>query len=115
MQCMGSLLTLYPLTLPGLFNIIRNFIWHKKELRDAYFALKDYKNCAASIETCLEMSSLREAHSPKTTTEIYNTIGNAYYRIKNYPESFGCYTGNFFAFHPNEITAILIMKWAILI
>ena len=78
------------------------FYLAQKGIGDAYFALKDYKNCAASLETCLEMSSLREAHSPKTTTEIYNTIGNAYYRIKNYPKALDNYR-KFLAFHPNEM------------
>jgi tetratricopeptide (TPR) repeat protein len=78
------------------------FYLAQKGIGDAYFALKDYKNCAKSLEACLEMSSLREAHSTKTTSEIYNTIGKAYYRIKNYPKALENYR-KFLAFHPNEI------------
>ncbi len=69
---------------------------------DAYFALKDYKKCATSLEACLEMGSLREAHSSKTVLEIYNKIGKAYYRIENYPKALVNYR-KYLAFHPNEI------------
>ncbi|HXB31192.1 MAG TPA: tetratricopeptide repeat protein [Puia sp.] len=74
----------------------------QKGIGDAYFVLKDYKKCATSLEACLEMNSLREAHSPKTIMEIYTTIGKAYYQIKNYPKALENYR-KFLAFHPNEI------------
>ncbi len=78
------------------------FYLAQKGIGDAYFALNDYKKCAASLEACLGISSLREAHSPKTTREIYNTIGKAYYRMKNYPKALENYR-KFLAFHPDEI------------
>ena len=78
------------------------FYLAQKGIGDAYFALKDYKNCATSLEACLAMSSLREAHSPRTITEIYNTIGKAYYGMKNYVKALENYR-KFLAFHPNEI------------
>jgi tetratricopeptide (TPR) repeat protein len=80
------------------------FYLAQKGIGDAYFALNDYKKCATSLEACLEMSSLREAHSPKTISEIYNTIGKAYYRIKNYTKALENYR-KFLAFHPNEMPA----------
>jgi tetratricopeptide (TPR) repeat protein len=63
------------------------FYLAQKGIGDGYFALNDYKNCAMSLETCLQMSSLREAHSPRTILEIYYTIGKAYFRMKNYPKA----------------------------
>ena len=78
------------------------FYLAQKGIGDAYFALKDYKKCATSLEACLEMSSLKEAHSAKTISEIYNTIGKAYYGIKNFPKALENYR-KFLAFHPNEI------------
>jgi tetratricopeptide (TPR) repeat protein len=78
------------------------FYLAQKGLGDAYFALKDYKNCATSLEACLGMSSLREAHSARTVSEIYNTIGKAYYGMKNYTEALENYR-KFLAFHPNEL------------
>lgn len=78
------------------------FYLAQKGIGDAYFGLKDYKKCATSLEACLEMSSLKEAHSAKTISEIYNTIGKAYYRIKNYPKALENYR-KFLAFHPIEI------------
>ncbi len=69
---------------------------------DAYFALGDYKNCVKSLETCLEMSSLREANSSKTVSDIYNTIGKAYYRQLNYPKALENYR-KFLSYHPKEI------------
>jgi tetratricopeptide (TPR) repeat protein len=78
------------------------FYLAQKGIGDAYFSLNDYKKCAASLETCLGMSSLKEAHSPRTTMEIYSTIGKAYYRIKNYPKALENYR-KYLAFHPNEI------------
>jgi tetratricopeptide (TPR) repeat protein len=74
----------------------------QKGIGDAYFAMNDYKKCASSLETCLEMSSLREARSSRTVSEIYNTIGKAYYRIKNYPKALDNYR-KFLAFYPKEI------------
>jgi tetratricopeptide (TPR) repeat protein len=78
------------------------FYLAQKGIGDAYFVLNDYKKCVMSLEACLEMSSLGEARSPKTILEIYNTIGKAYYRIKNYPKALENYR-KFLAFHPNEI------------
>lgn len=78
------------------------FYLAQKGIGDAYFELNDYKKCVTSLEACLEMSSLKEAHSPKTFLEIYNTIGKAYYRMKYYPKALENYR-KFLAFHPNEI------------
>ncbi len=78
------------------------FYLAQKGMGDAYFVLNDYKKCVASLEACLEMSSLREAHSPKTTLDIYITIGKAYYRLRNYPKALEN-DRKFLAFHPNEI------------
>ena len=74
----------------------------QKGIGDAYFALNDYKKCATSLEACLEMNSLREARSSKTISEIYYTIGKAYYRIKNYSKALEN-NRKFLAFHPNEV------------
>jgi tetratricopeptide (TPR) repeat protein len=78
------------------------FYLAQKGMGDAYFALNDYKNCVTSLEACLGMSALREANSVKTTLEIYNTIGKAYYRLLNYPKALENYR-RFLAFHPKEI------------
>ena len=78
------------------------FYLAQKGMGDAYFVLNDYKNCVKSLEACLEMSSLREAKSVKTTSEIYNTIGRAYFGMKNYPRALENYR-KFLAFHPKEI------------
>ena len=78
------------------------FYLAQKGIGDAYFTLKDYKNCLKSLQACLEMSSLREAHSTRTVLEIYNTIGKAYYGIKNYSMALENYR-KFLSFHPNEI------------
>jgi tetratricopeptide (TPR) repeat protein len=78
------------------------FYLAQKGIGDAYFSLNDYQKCATTLEACLEMNSLREAHSSKTTSEIYNTIGKAYYRMKNYPKALEN-DRKYLAFHPNEI------------
>jgi tetratricopeptide (TPR) repeat protein len=78
------------------------FYLAQKGIGDAYFALNEYKKCATSLETCLEMSSLREARSSRTVSEIYNTIGKAYYRMKNYPRALENYR-KYLAFYPKEI------------
>ncbi len=74
----------------------------KKGIGDAYFDLNDYKNCVVNLEACLAMASLREAHTPKTTAEIYNTIGKAYFRMKGYPKALENYR-RFLAFHPTDM------------
>ncbi len=80
------------------------FYLAQKGIGDAYFAVNDYKNCIKSLQTCLEMSSLREAHSPATTSEIYNTIGKSYYRLKDYSKALENYR-RYLEFHPNEVPA----------
>jgi tetratricopeptide (TPR) repeat protein len=78
------------------------FYLAQKGIGDAYFALSDYKNCATSLEVCLGMSSFREANLSKTTSEIYNTIGKAYFRLMNYPKALENYR-KFLSFLPKEI------------
>jgi len=71
------------------------FYLAQKGIGDAYFVLKDYKNCVASLEACLEMNSLRKANPPNAISEvsnmiseIYNTIGKAYYNLNNLGKAF---------------------------
>jgi tetratricopeptide (TPR) repeat protein len=78
------------------------FYLAQKGIGDGYFAADDYKNCVKSLQICLGMSSLREAHSPATTSEIYNTIGRAYYRLGIYSKALENYR-RYLAFHPKEI------------
>ena len=59
------------------------FYLAQKGIGDAYFVLKDYKKCVTSLETCLEMNSLRKANPSDTLAEIHNTIGKAYYNLNN--------------------------------
>ncbi len=78
------------------------FYLAQKSIGDAYFSIKDYKNCASSLEACLEMSSLKDAHSTKMILEIYNTIGKAYFGMKNYAKALDNYR-KYLAYRPSEV------------
>ncbi|HXB45020.1 MAG TPA: tetratricopeptide repeat protein [Puia sp.] len=63
------------------------FYLAQKELGNAYFALKDYKNCATNLEACLELRSLRKANSANMISEMYNTIGKAYFNLNDFEKA----------------------------